>query len=374
MLSRRLCKFWTALLAAGCVAAGGSGCLHRSSSSSPSSSSSGCGLFGCSSTSGYEWPAEEGDQCESADDCDGMECCLDEDWGACYEVCPCFYDSECLGGQVCHGQTFKEEAVSSSDATPGQCMDLWSLPHGEWCDEDWFCEEGLICRAGQCGLLGGVGDDCDDDGECQGGLACAKLGSSYLCMGPVGSLWADCYPDEACDPGLYCETDGHYCTESQEEGEHCYVGDGSCADGLVCKKKYTSFVCAVPVEAGGSCFQHGECELGLVCSQTKPSSWKKCIPPKAVGEWCKESDECQEPLSCFLHLPGEQTLCGHENGPGWECQDDLECVEGLLCYAAPDDATYCHPPGGVGSPCAGDDECDDDLTCTIVEGNGVCLP
>lgn len=162
---------------------------------------------------------------------------------------------------------------------------------GTACEDTDQCAQGLVCRGGSCGKLGGAGAPCSDTAEnCEFGLVC----NGGKCAAPdVGAVGAPCDPqsDASCDQSrlLYCNPVSSQCEEIAfaDEGQPCGY-DLETGKVTVCSGSGT---CAGASEGEGSCV--APAKDGGACSEAPEGPG--CLPPaECTGGTC----QVEEPATC----------------------------------------------------------------------------
>jgi hypothetical protein len=233
----------------------------------------------------------------------------------------------------------------TEDSEDAMCMALrWP---GDTCGIGvGFCLDGLVCIATEDDPnLGICEDECEfnaqyDDGVCDDD-----------CWMPD----ADCFCIPDCD-GKNCGADGcgGTCGAECAEGEACYWGlceIASClidpsicgeASGCVINESYTAFQCMEFVGEGEECFLgNGDCADGLVCQETEAGTGDYlCVGQGAEdGEACGYGDPaCVDGTKCAWTAFEEATCVAIPPQPpelelGDECLDEGlgKCPEGTDC-------------------------------------------
>ena len=256
-----------------------------------------------------------------------------------------------------------------SDGQPQQCG-----PDGlSWVDLD-PCDEGQLCRVGQCELIPeGYGDYCHEAAPCPGDLGCFR----GLCLvHEPGESGSECFDDLECLGGTWCNSLG-VCTDGTA-GVGC-AGDDDCGGQTpVCG---LDRLCG-PGGVGADCIGDVGCAELLLCGPddlcqigherdpcTDATNHCSMVAPICGPEGlCQDGssgDSCDGPTHCSVDAP----ICEDDGcstpGEGTACDDAVDCpITAPFC--APDD--QCHN-GTATDPCTDDEQCLSTLLCGPA---GVC--
>ncbi len=195
------------------------------------------------------------------------------------QVADCTYDTDC-----------GEDAICAEDGTciEVECLDSVECDLGEYCNDDYACEEGCAqdtdCDAGEL---------CDDN-EC----------ASYGCR----STELDCPMGTYCDGGECLNDDRNHCASCD-----AYLGNPGCGNNAEC------FI----FDAGDSCVNDNDCAPGWSCDDVSTggfSSERICHRDFCLVS-CNPNAEltCPSGMSCVDYGGGNNFCsgdCGYmiENG------------------------------------------------------------
>ena len=250
-------------------------------------------------------------------------------------------------------------ALDSGVADGGDGVDAGLPP----CTGDTDCDEGQVCREGEC-------LDCFSDGDCEGGQICV---GNRCVQGCRSNFPAGCDAPEDC-PDANCSPARPICTERGPNGgtcrqcstdAHCidYGFGNTCVDNECTSTCGPNRPCAEGVCDEGSgrcveCLEDAQCGAsGLICVSESCVQGCRSDEGCAVGQICTD-DAC---------VPG----CRNDQG----CEDGELCVDGLCARGDCRDNGDCGPGqrcvnNFCGSPCGQDSDCGVGSIC--VENN--CQP
>ncbi|MDD5739468.1 MAG: DUF4215 domain-containing protein [Candidatus Peribacteraceae bacterium] len=329
---------------------------------------------------------ENGEECESDNDCSEEEFCT----------------LNCL----CH------------EATNGNCGN-GTMEALEQCEGNHPCENGWQCQACVCVEVPRCGNNVLERGEqceltspCPAGSVCTNClcqqggscGNGVLGAGEQCEQDGDCASDQYCDR-LTCQCEGTSVVscgdgilsgqEQCELGQPCQSVDGSCdLKNCSCVLDLVTSLCGnAQVDAGEDCEIGSPCGDGEICNFASCH----CIPWEQrcgdaelnTGEECEIGSSCTDATKvcdlsqCTCSAPSSDAVCG--NGryeAGEECEVGMACPFGWSCdypHCRCLDQSVCGDAVRslgeqceVNSPCSGSDQTCDFSRCRCVGNNRNC--
>jgi hypothetical protein len=251
---------------------------------------------------------------------------------------PCYASTDCLGGTCSYAKTTcTGHDCTTSPACPGTCMP--------------YAVKGGFC------LFPGP-PTCPPDS----GLSCDPF--SHRCVPPdsetlpVVEAGAGCGLGVAnCVPGCFCYAptfpDDGVCTLLVNDGGACDpVILGSCASGLACVAKSTSFdagICRPPWPVGGPCVAGGDSTGTSGCDEGTQCVDGGCVPlpssgPCLDGQCDPDAAYCSSTRTCIPWAPnGAACTSASQCGSGLCASTTEKCVAvlplGAACGSLPYDCT-----------------------------------
>lgn len=324
------------------------------------------------------YPGTRPPPCQSDDECEPCEECLDGDCQTIPGCAVCTSDQECQSCQRCDQGICIDVAgctpcVLDGDCPPcevcidGQCRrDLGCI----LCASDQDCPGCYQCQGGACQEVTGCGTEpCFNDEDCPSRTKClpdSDLGHS-VCMPSDLPFGADCSRggDEVCGEGICLEEGG------QSTCTRACVGDSDCPSPTYCIPDADClFVCRelVTPPPGNTCQNDADCTGGKVCGLAVDGAgtgWEsRCFEPlncaAATGEACDlaAGDRCETGICT------QEGYCSPVCAGDYDCPEDFLCDELQLPLPSGGDAPFrgCAPEdlvkGEVGEPCPnGDADC-----------------
>lgn len=319
-----------------------------------------------------------------------------KEFGTLPDSCTSFLKPRATLGEPCYdGFTECSEGVCRGSSCPRTCQARAFAD--EPCTSDAECRTNLFCRpspfspsSGVCAAFGTTGDGCLSDGECLLGLHCVNQQCKVLpnagepctagacsetaycdqsntdggvCVMRKGET-APCGGDE-CQPVLICDPIDQRCIRRElSSGDPCKPGQ-ACPDGEVCLggSIRTSGLCGRPLEQGGACLSHADCEAHLACLGGDGGA--TCQPRQSAGASCQDDRECFQSARCVEHV------CTQLGLPTQACGDQLGCRWGLCRENG--DAGVCGSLLGAGLSCMANEQCASGV-CDNRVCIGRCLP
>jgi hypothetical protein len=203
----------------------------------------------------FEGASEEGDECNSSEQCPAGHLCGPHEGERCGTCQPLREAGEpCLPGGCVAGAR-----CVTGGRDEGVCQPT-GLPEGAPCDEG-TCARGLTCGNGMpriCEPAAGVGELCEDR-ECGPNLACG--------------------PDRRCAEYRW-----------GDEGSDCTDGRTACHPNLVCDDILGR--CVVPPGPNEPCVA-STCAEGAYCDETT------CRPQLTIGSPCEGDKQCASSADCI---------------------------------------------------------------------------
>lgn len=203
------------------------------------------------------------------------------------------YDAACAGELV---HALDERACGGWEPAGLECEQPCKLAHGS----------------------AGLGESCEEDFECDQGLVCAydenELEYHTICIDPCAPSQRPNCNTVRCDDGLFCDWENSRCVVPPGDGESCF--QGNCAEGTFCRFDPVAQdnLCVAPGAYNDPCMGHSECASGYC-----PAGF--CKSPPQRGEIC-EAGACADGLwcnptstRCETAPPPVPAIC--EEGPSW---------------------------------------------------------
>jgi cysteine-rich repeat protein len=294
---------------------------------SPSQAGEPCGI-GVSCASGLTCSADIGGRCEapgqSGDPCSGIG------QGSCASglVCDanrtCRHDppqegEPCGIGVPCAGDLACSSPVAGTCEARGQAGDFCIGIGQGTCEAGLVCDALLECRHDppELGEPCGLGVPCVPEFGCSAEIAgrCEPRDVAGETCSGVGQ--------GSCEAGLVCDANRTCRHDPPQRGEPCGIGV-PCAGALVCSADIAG-TCGDPGGAGDGCsgIGQGSCADGLVCDFLRVC---RHDPPR-LDEPCGIGVPCADGLFC----QGFTQVCKEFRTVGEGCSAFNPCMEGLAC-------------------------------------------
>jgi hypothetical protein len=202
---------------------------------------------------------EDGEYCNSGDECASGFCDQTQDFDTCYGVCA--PQDELPGeGESCYASRCAQGLSCDYSGDDDICVAHGSREEGESCNgSGLLCADGLVCGLSETCIQPPTyvtqGESCSPTGGsfCEPGLVCAdmEVGSDQTVTGtcePPRAQGEACQNYIQCAIGLFCDTDGESqegtCEPPKQEGDSCTGDQGECGDDLWCNTSGETAQCA----------------------------------------------------------------------------------------------------------------------------------
>ena len=262
----------------------------------------------------------------------------------------------------------KSNACTSDQQCPAhtKCIhnNCTALKAGDTCDEKIACPENMICKEGKCSQYCEIDDDCENGYICKLGDCLLKDCSNNLCNNSISQI--SCNDNNDCPENFHCDMNLHQCKEDENISHRC-IDDSDCDPDMVCH--VDSGQCVeedVDCQSDADCENDRECNIETGnCEEDRCTSDSDCFN----GEKCDvESGECLAIEGCEDNtdcLNGE--YCDRETGQCVDisnrCDSDSDCNNGYKCELTTGE---CVPDN---SDCSSNSDCPSGMQCDIESGN-----